>query len=92
LYDLTAPGGSVWISDLVAHELAPVEGLMRQRYADYLLAQGGPDYRDTVLASIEQEDSPRPVTWQMDLLRRVGFRQVELLHKNGCFAAFGAVR
>jgi hypothetical protein len=43
-------------------------------------------------AYIELEDSPRPVTWQLDLLRRVGFGQVELLHKNSCFAAFGAVK
>ena len=28
----------------------------------------------------------------LELLRRVGFPQVELLHKNSCFAAFGAVK
>ena len=27
-----------------------------------------------------------------DLLREVGFAQVEVLHKNGCFAAFGGVK
>jgi tRNA (cmo5U34)-methyltransferase len=29
------------------------------------------------------------VTYQLDLLRRVGFSEVDLLHKNSCFAAFG---
>ena len=30
--------------------------------------------------------------YQADLLREVGFREVEVLHKNGCFAAFGAIK
>ena len=30
------------------------------------------------------------VTYQLDLLHRVGFAHIELLHKNSCFAAFGA--
>ena len=30
--------------------------------------------------------------YQIDALRRAGFGQVEVLHKNGCFAAFGAVK
>ena len=41
---------------------------------------------------IEEEDSPRPVTYQLDLLRKVGFDRVELLHNNTCFAAFGAIK
>ena len=28
----------------------------------------------------------------LDLLHKVGFRQVEILHKNSCFAAFGAIK
>lgn len=92
IFTLTAPGGSVWITDLVAHETGPVQRLMWQRYEQYLCGLGGTAYRDRVVASIEREDSPRPVTWQLDLLRRVGFHRVELLHKNSCFAAFGAVK
>ena len=30
--------------------------------------------------------------FQLDLLRTVGFAQVEVLHKNSCFAAFGAIK
>jgi tRNA (cmo5U34)-methyltransferase len=30
--------------------------------------------------------------FQLDLLRQVGFSEVEVLHKNGCFAAFGAIK
>lgn len=92
LFSLTAPGGSVWITDLVAQETKPVQQMIEQRYSKYLCELGGEAYCDKVLAYIAREDSPRPVTWQLELLRRVGFSQVELLHKNACFAAFGAVR
>jgi len=43
-------------------------------------------------SSIEEEDSPRPLTNQLDLLQQVGFQSVEVLHKNSCFAAFGAIK
>jgi len=45
-----------------------------------------------VFAYVEQEDSPRPLLFQLDLLRDVGFREIEVLHKNSCFAAFGAIK
>ena len=92
IFRLTAPGGSVWITDLVSQETGAVQGMMWQRYREYLAEVGGDDYRDKVAAYIDKEDSPRPVTYQLDLLRRVGFDHVELLHKNSCFAAFGAVK
>lgn len=92
LYRLTAPGGSIWITDLVAHETKSVQRLMWDRYGEYLSGLGGEDYRDKVFAYIDKEDSPRPVTYQLDLLRKVGFKHIELLHKNSCFAAFGAVK
>jgi tRNA (cmo5U34)-methyltransferase len=92
IYRLTAPGGSVWITDLVSHETGSVQSLMWKRYAEYLCSVGGESYKDKVFAYIDTEDSPRPVTYQMDLLRKVGFNHVELLHKNSCFAAFGAIK
>lgn len=92
LYALLRPGGSIWITDMVTHESPAVHRLMWERYGDYLKSLDGPDYRDKVFAYIDKEDSPRPVTWQLDLLRQVGFQQVDLLHKNSCFAAFGAIK
>lgn len=92
LYSLTAPGGSLWITDLVSHESGAVHSLMWDRYGEYLCAFGGADYKTKVFEYIDKEDSPRPVTYQLDLLRKVGFDKVELLHKNSCFAAFGAIK
>ena len=59
---------------------------------DYLCSMDGDDYRTNVFEYIDKEDSPRPVTYQLDLLRKVGFRHTDLLHKNSCFAAFGAIK
>jgi tRNA (cmo5U34)-methyltransferase len=92
LHRIIAPGGSVWITDLVWHETPAVQDLMWRRYGDYLTRLAGPDYRDRVFEYIDREDSPRPVTYQLDLLRRAGFAHVEMLHKNSCFAALGAVK
>ena len=92
LYRLLVPGGSVWITDLVFHEQSDIQEMMWNRYGQYLTSIGGADYRDKVFAYIDREDSPRPITYQLDLLRSVGFYTVELLHKNACFAAFGAVK
>ena len=92
IHRLTAPGGSVWITDLVFHETQPIQALMWERYGEYLCELGGEDYRATVFDYIDKEDSPRPVTYQLDLLRKVGFNHIELLHKNGSFAAFGAIK
>jgi len=92
LFRILRPGGSVWITDLVSHENDAVQFLMWQRYGEYLTSIGGDGFRRGVIDYIDKEDSPRPVTYQLDLLRRVGFRQIELLHKNSCFAAFGAIK
>lgn len=84
--------GSLWISDLVQHSDPRVQALMWARYGDYLRQIKDEAYRDHVFAYIEQEDSPRPLMFQLDLLRAVGFSDVEILHKNSCFAAFGGIK
>lgn len=92
LFRALRPGGSFWISDLVLHDLPAVQDLMWRRYGEYLVALKGEEYRDHVLDYIEEEDSPQSLAFQLDLLARVGFRNAEVLHKNGPFAAFGAVK
>lgn len=92
IFRLLAPGGSVWITDLVTHETDAIHSMMWQRYGDYLTELKDEAYRDLVFEYIDKEDSPRPVTYQLQLLHSVGFECVELLHKNSCFAAFGAIK
>ncbi|GAA4084924.1 class I SAM-dependent methyltransferase [Mucilaginibacter panaciglaebae] len=92
LYKALRPGGSIWISDLITHDTAPLEQLFAKRYSDYLDMLGGPEYRRKVLNYVAREDTPRSLNFQMDLLKRAGFKSVEILHKNSYFAAFGAIK
>ena len=91
-YRALQPGGSVWVFDLVESSIPAVQQLVRQQYGEYLTRLKDEAYRDHVFAYIEKEDTPRPLLFQLELLRQVGFTQVEVLHKNICFAAFGAVK
>lgn len=86
------PGGSLWVFDLVESSIPAVQRLMWERYGEYLAALKDATYRDHVFAYVEKEDTPRPLTFQLDLLRAVGFAQVDVLHKNVCFAAFGGIK
>jgi tRNA (cmo5U34)-methyltransferase len=92
LYRALRGGGSLWVFDLVESSIPAVGQLLRRRYGEYLTGLKGEAYRDHVFAYVEKEDTPRPLLFQLDLLRQVGFSQVEVLHKNVCFAAFGAVK
>ncbi len=86
------PGGSFWVFDLIDSSIPAVQTMMSQRYGEYLTQFKGPGYRDEVFAYVEKEDTPRDLIFQLDLLRQVGFSQVDVLHKNVCFAAFGGVK
>lgn len=85
-------GGSLWIFDLVESSIPAVEILMHEKYGEYLTRLKDALYRDHVFAYVEKEDTPKPLMFQLDMLRQVGFDQVDILHKNVCFAAFGAVK
>jgi tRNA (cmo5U34)-methyltransferase len=88
-YSALRPGGSLWISDLIEHTSPQIQRMMWDRYGDYLTSLKDAGYRDEVFAYIAREDSPKPLMYQLDLMRRVGFQGVDVLHKNSVFAAFG---
>ncbi len=92
LHDALKPRGSFWIFDIVESTIPELQAIHWRRYGEYLTAAGGEAYRDELYARIIEEDSPRSVPFQLDLLRSVGFSEVELLHKNSCYAAFGAMK
>lgn len=92
IFTLLAPGGSFWITDMVFHEIPQVHSVMWNRYGDYLEGIGGRDYREKVFAYIDKEDSPRPISFQLDLMKDVGFTNIDVLHKNSVFAAFGGIK
>ena len=92
IYRALKPGASFWICDLVSHDVPAIQQLFENKYGEFLTGLGGADYKDHVLNYINLEDTPRSVYYQLDLMKKVGFRHVEILHKNSCFAAFGGIK
>jgi tRNA (cmo5U34)-methyltransferase len=91
------PGGSFWIFDLVEQSSPALQDLMWTRFGRYLVdLKGGGDagaaYRDAVFAYVAREDTPRPLLFQTSLLHTTGFTNIDILHKNGPFAAFGGTK
>jgi len=92
LWSALKTGGSLWICDFVCHSMTAVQDMMWERYGAYLAELKDEAYRDYVLDYVTKEDSPRPLLYQTDLLKAVGFKNVEVLHKNNCFSVFGAIK
>jgi tRNA (cmo5U34)-methyltransferase len=92
LHRALRPGGALWISDLVVHDVPAIQDAMWRRYGEYLAELRDARYRDEVFAYIEKEDTPRSLPYQLHLMHRVGFVRVDVLHKRLCFAAFGGLR
>ncbi|RYE56685.1 MAG: class I SAM-dependent methyltransferase [Sphingobacteriales bacterium] len=92
VYDALTPGGSFWISDLISHDSEALNQIFQTRYGAYLESLDGPEYRQKVFDYIAYEDTPRSIEYQLELMKEIGFKQVEVLHKNLCFAAFGGIK
>lgn len=91
-YKALKPGGSIWISDLITHDYEPINSIIQEQYGKYLESLGGEAYRQKVFDYVAYEDTPRSLNFQIDLLKKVGCRFTEVLHKHACFAAFGAIK
>ncbi|MDR6760049.1 tRNA (cmo5U34)-methyltransferase [Flavobacterium sp. 2755] len=92
LFKLLKPGGCFMISDLITQDTDLLNEYTWQRYGEYLEGIGGAEYRQNVFDYIAKEDTPRSMNYQLDLMKRVGFKSVEILHKNMCFGAFGGIK
>lgn len=92
LFKILKPGGCLMISDLITQDTQLLNDYTWEKYGDYLEDLGGKEYRQKVLDYVAKEDSPRSMNYQLDLMKQVGFRKVEILHKNMCFGAFGGIK
>lgn len=92
IFKLLKNGGCFLISDLIMQDSDIVNEYIWDIYSDYLDSIGGVDYRKKVLDYIEKEDSPRSLNYQLELMKKVGFKKVDILHKNMCFATFGGIK
>ncbi|HBM17214.1 MAG TPA: class I SAM-dependent methyltransferase [Lentisphaeria bacterium] len=92
LYKALSNEGCLMIFDLITHDNEVINSFIWEKYAEYLEKSGGDSYKTKVLDYIEKEDSPRSLNYQTTLMKRIGFRSVEILHKNLCFAVFCAIK
>ena len=92
VYNVLKPGGSIWICDLITHDSELINQLFQDKYRTYLETLGGAEYAQKVFDYVAYEDTPRSLGYQLNLLNKVGFKDIEVLHKNSCFAAFGGVK
>ena len=89
LYKFLKPDGSIWIFDLVQqHTTSLQQYIYKDLYGEYLTSLKDENYRDNVFDYIKKEDSPRSLMYQLELLQKVGFSRIDVLHKNLCFASF----
>jgi tRNA (cmo5U34)-methyltransferase len=92
LFRLLRPGGCLMISDLVTQDTEVLSDYIREIYGDYLESQGGKEYREKVQEYVAKEDSPRSLNYQYELMKKIGFRHIEILHKNICFAVYAGIK
>jgi tRNA (cmo5U34)-methyltransferase len=92
IYRLLKPDGCFMISDLIVQDTGALTKYMWELYKEYLDSALGKEAGQKILDYVEKEDSPRSLNYQMDIMKQVGFRNIEILHKNICFAAFGGVK
>lgn len=93
LYSVLKPGGSLWVFDLVHQATDEIQHIIfDDRYGEYLTSLGGNDYREKVFDYIEKEDSPRSLSFQLNLLATTGFVNADILHKKLCFASYVAFK
>ncbi|HEY2649588.1 MAG TPA: class I SAM-dependent methyltransferase [Puia sp.] len=92
LFRVLKPGGCLMITDLVTQDTEILNQYTWEKYGDYLEVLGGKEYRQKVLDYVSKEDSPRSINFQVELMKKTGFRQTEIFHKNLCFAAFTGIK
>jgi tRNA (cmo5U34)-methyltransferase len=88
LHSWLKPGGFLLVWDLAIFDHPAVQKVMWQRFGDYLSSIKGAEYRDTVFAYIDKEDSPRSLAFQLQVLADSGFAEFDVLHRTCVFACY----
>lgn len=86
------PGGAFWMTDLVKHENEAIERIQKKRYAEFLTDRLGKEQQEHVFDQIEASDTPETSTFLLRTLEKVGFCNVDIIHKNMTFATFLAMK
>ena len=90
IHSLLKPGGVLLVSDLICHENPKIEAMFKVRQEAFLREALGDTEAERIMRSIAESDTPTPLEYQFALLRKLGFLEVGLLHKNLVFGAYYA--
>lgn len=92
VFNALKPGGTFWINDIVVGETDEINEMMLGGWLSILRKQVSPEEVDMYMERYESEDTPRTLSYQLDLMKQVGFSKTIVLHKYFNFAAFGAIK
>jgi len=85
-------GGTFWINDIVLSETDEINQMMLEGWIGEMRKHHDEDEVKMYLGRYESEDTPRTLSYQLDLMKQVGFSKTIVLHKHFNFAAFGAIK
>lgn len=90
IYRALKVGGTFWINDIVLSETDEINQMMLDGWIGEMRKHHDEDEVKMYLNRYESEDTPRTLSYQLDLMKQVGFKETFVLHKHFNFAAFGA--
>lgn len=82
--------GTFWINDIVLSETAEINQMMLNGWIGEMKKHHNDEEIEMYLDRYETEDTPHTLSYQLELMKKVGFRETIVLHKHFNFAAFGA--
>ncbi|BBE19369.1 hypothetical protein AQPE_3554 [Aquipluma nitroreducens] len=92
IYRALKVGGTFWINDIVLSETDEINQMMLEGWIGEMRKHHDEDEVKMYLGRYESEDTPRTFSYQLDLMKQVGFSETIVLHKHFNFAAFGAIK
>jgi tRNA (cmo5U34)-methyltransferase len=92
VYKALKPGGTFWINDIVISETEELTEMMMSGWLSELKKQISEAEIEMYMGRYESEDTPRTLSFQLDLMKKIGFSKTIVLHKHFNFAAFGGIK
>lgn len=92
IYRALKPGGSFWINDIVISETGDINNMMLSGWLSILKKQVSESEVKMYMDRYESEDTPQTLSYQLELMKDIGYSKTILLHKHFNFAAFGGIK
>ena len=91
VFEALKPYGIFIINDITIGETPEIDSLMIDGWKS-ILHRNVPGEVDYFLQKYETEDTPRTLSYQLELLRKTGFSETPVLHKHFNFATFAGIK